>query len=73
MQNYQLRFACEDLASEQSISFYAHSTAGALEIAQERAVGDWAELHSDGRLVSRMRLVDETGVWLIQRRDPLAG
>lgn len=63
---YSLKFAADNSAGEQTVSFYAHSTAGALEIAKTSADGDWAELYNGGRMVCRMRLVEETGVWLVE-------
>ncbi|MBD2843425.1 hypothetical protein [Erythrobacter rubeus] len=66
MIQYSLKFAADNSAGEQTVSFYAHSTAGALEIAKNSADGDWAELYQGDALVCRMRLVEETGVWLVE-------
>ncbi|MBV7265811.1 hypothetical protein [Erythrobacter ani] len=66
MIQYSLKFAADNFEGEKTVSFYAHSTAGALEIAKNSADGDWAELYQGGQLVCRMRLVEETGVWLVE-------
>lgn len=65
MDKYDLRFAADNEAGERCVSFHAHSTASALELAKESASGKWAELSLNGRSICRMRLVEETGVWLV--------
>ena len=66
MKSYSLRFAAGNDVGEKTVRFYAHSTANALELAKESASGDWAQLSEDGKLICRMRLVEETGVWLVE-------
>jgi len=66
MDKYYLRFAAENHSGEKTVAFYAHSTANALDLAKESASGDWAELYFNGHSVCKMKLVAETGVWLVQ-------
>ena len=66
MDRYSLRFAAENQKGEKTVAFYAHSTASALDLARDTASGDWAELSLNGNLLCRMKLVAETGVWLVQ-------
>lgn len=65
MLNYSLRYGSSDKERVQTLSFYAHSTAGALDLAKQSAGGDWAELFQDGQLLCRLRLVDDAGVWAV--------
>ncbi len=65
MLKYSLRFASDNEIGEQTLTFYAHSTSGALDTAKEAAEGSWAELYEDGKLLCRLRLVEDTGVWLV--------
>ena len=72
MDNYSLRYTAAPQAGivtpgEKTVTFYAHSTGNALELAKEAAGGDRAELFRNGKSVCRMKLVGETGVWLVQR------
>jgi len=67
MDRYELRFASGIGAGKKTVSFYAHSTAQALDLARETASGERAEMYLNGRSICRMRLVQDTGVWLIQR------
>jgi hypothetical protein len=65
MHHYELRYEAPDPQQVKSLSFDAHTFAGALDIAKKQARGEWAELHEDGRPVCRLELVENTGVWLI--------
>ncbi|MEM7667157.1 MAG: hypothetical protein AAF250_14975 [Pseudomonadota bacterium] len=65
MDKYELRYAASNEAGATTITFYAHSTANALEMARDSASGSWAELYLNGALVCKMQLVEETGVWLL--------
>lgn len=65
MDKYELRYAALNEAGATTITFYAHSTANALEMARDSASGSWAELFLNGALVCKMQLVEETGVWLL--------
>ena len=73
LEKYSLRFADASEAGERTVKFYAHSTTRALELAQETACGDWAELAKNGKAICKMRLVEETGVWLVQPASTEAG
>ncbi|GMN02244.1 hypothetical protein [Erythrobacter sp. MTPC3] len=66
MIKYTLRFAAEDSEGEHKVSFHAHSTAGALDVAKNSAKGDWADLYERDTLICRMQLVEESGVWLVK-------
>jgi len=66
VKKYSLRFAADTMAGERVVRFYAHSTSNALDLAKESAHGDWAELSDDETIICRMKLVEETGVWLIE-------
>lgn len=66
MKKYSLRFAADTKAGERVVRFYAHSTSNALDLAKESAHGDWAELSDDESIICRMKLVEDTGVWLIE-------
>lgn len=67
MLKFKLRYARATDGRDETLSFLAQSTAGALETAKLEADGDWAELYQDGQSICRLRLVEETGVWLIER------
>ncbi|MGB3806683.1 MAG: hypothetical protein WA936_05750 [Erythrobacter sp.] len=73
MDRYSLRYCSPDGDGERTVAFYAHSTSRALDLAKEAAGGDWAELYLNGKSVCRMRLVEETGVWLVERSAKDAG
>lgn len=66
MIKYTLRFVADQSDAEQKVSFYAHSTAGALDVAKKSAEGDWAALYEKDKLICRMQLVEESGVWLVK-------
>ena len=65
MLKYSLCFEADNEDGEQTLTFYARSTTGALDTAKLAAEGEWAELYQDKRLICRLRLVEETGVWLV--------
>ncbi len=66
MIKYTLTYSADDMGEEANVTFYAHSTANALTLAREAASGDWAVLSTGGKTVCRMRLVEESGVWLVE-------
>ena len=70
MQKYVLRFEAKGSTDPQEVTFSAASVQEALEIAKTYAIGDWAELHQDGVVLSRMQLVDDGGVWRISGISP---
>lgn len=65
MTEYTLRFRPDYAGEEEALVFTAQSMADALDYAKERAEGTQAELLVDGKAVCMMRLVEETGVWLV--------
>ncbi len=70
MENYSLKFEADTASGEQTLRFHEKSVSGALEFAKESARGDWAELYRNEKLICRMRLVSETGVWLVGGMEP---
>ncbi len=66
MDEYTLTYSADEIGTEANVTFFAHSTANALTLAREAASGDWAVLSSRGKTVCRMRLVEDSGVWLIE-------
>ncbi len=70
---YTLTFDGGPAAGEQTVSFHAESTSTALEMATREAKGDWAKLSLDGRLLCKMKLVSETGVWLLETSNQSEG
>ncbi len=66
MTKYTLTYSSDYGGTEANVTFYAHSTANALTLAREAASGDWAVLSANGKTVCRMRLVEESGVWLVE-------
>lgn len=64
MLEYTLRYA-DDSDDVQEVTFFAHSTGGALDTAKRAAEGSWAELYEGKNLICRLRLVERTGVWLV--------
>lgn len=73
MDKYSLRFATANNAGETTVSFYAHSTSSALDLARESASGDWAELYLNGASVCTMQMVADTGVWRVNRSSAQTG
>jgi|GEM_PF-5002991 len=70
---YAITFDGGQEAGEQTVSFHADSTSTALEVAAREAKGDWANLSHDGRLLCKMKLVSETGVWLVETSNQTEG
>ena len=71
MKKYSLRFATDKDGGERTVRFYANSTANALELAKESAQGGapsaaWAILSEDDLPICRLKLMEETGVWLVE-------
>ncbi|XUU60877.1 hypothetical protein ACRAQ6_00970 [Erythrobacter sp. HA6-11] len=66
MTQYSLVFAADTKSGVEKLTFHERSVGGALEVAKERARGDWAELFEGDLLLCRIELVDETGVWLVR-------
>jgi len=62
---YTLKFAADTDAGEQTLTFFEEALGGALEIAKKSATGNWAELSEEGKLLYRMELVHDTGVWRV--------
>lgn len=70
MTSYTIRFVPKDKTSEVTLSFKAHSTAGALEVAQRIAEGSWATLYRGNDELCRMQLIEEHGLWRVIRTSP---
>lgn len=65
MVDYSLVFAADTESGTRTLRFSERSVSGALEVAKQRAQGNWAELFAGEELICRLELVDETGVWLV--------
>ncbi|MBV7258375.1 hypothetical protein [Erythrobacter crassostreae] len=65
MLKYRLLFVAHEDEGIRELMFNARSTSGALDTAKRAAEGDWAELYQGDELLCNLRLVEETGVWLV--------
>ena len=69
MVDYSLTFAADTESGTRTLHFHERSIGGALEVAKKRAHGDWAELREGDKLICRLELVDDAGVWLVSASD----
>ncbi|QFT76119.1 hypothetical protein [Erythrobacter sp. THAF29] len=73
MLKFSLRFVPDDQTSETTLSFNAHSTAGALDAAKRVAEGNWADLYQGNDLICRLQLAEENGLWRVISANTKSG